>query len=96
MTLLDQVLEKLRDEFVRSGKEKHFDRLKTCLIPDGERIAGHQLADELQMTESALKVAAHRFRQRYRQLLREAIVETLADPSEAENEINYLLTAMRA
>ena len=44
------------------------------------------------MTEGAIKVAVHRFRQRYRDCLQASLRETLVDPSEADEELRYLLS----
>ena len=49
---------------------------------------------ELGMTESAVKVAVHRLRTRYRERVREEIAHTVADPAEVDDEIRYLLTVL--
>jgi RNA polymerase sigma-70 factor (ECF subfamily) len=48
------------------------------------------------MTENALKQAFHRFRQRYRQVLREEIAHTVATPGDIEDEVRHLIAALRA
>jgi biotin operon repressor len=53
-----------------------------------------QIGEALQMSENAVKVAAHRLRSRYRQLLREEVGRTVADPAEIEEEIADLLRAL--
>jgi RNA polymerase sigma-70 factor (ECF subfamily) len=47
------------------------------------------------MTEGAVKVAVHRLRQRYREILRAEIAKTLDDPSDIEDEMRHLLAALR-
>jgi RNA polymerase sigma-70 factor (ECF subfamily) len=94
LTLLDQVLSRLRDEFTRAEKAGLFERLKGYLT--GERSAGPyaQAAAELDMTEGALKVAVHRLRRRYRELLQEEIGRTVSDPAEVKEEIADLFAAL--
>ena len=60
----------------------------------GER-AIRETARRLGMTEGAVKVAVHRLRQRYRELLRTEIAETVAGPSDIDDEMRYLLAALR-
>jgi RNA polymerase sigma factor (sigma-70 family) len=91
LSVLDSVLEKLRDEFVQHGRMEHFDRLKVFLL--GESDAPYAaLAREMNTSEGALKVAIHRLRKRYRDLFRQEIADTVADPEEVESELRYLAT----
>jgi RNA polymerase sigma-70 factor (ECF subfamily) len=52
------------------------------------------LASEMNTSEGALKVAIHRLRKRYRELFREEIADTVADPGEVESELRYLATVL--
>jgi RNA polymerase sigma factor (sigma-70 family) len=89
LTVVDRVVEKLRDEFVRHGRPEHFERLKVFLL--GQSDAPYaELAREMNTSEGALKVAVHRLRKRYRELFRQEIADTVADPAEVEPEIRYL------
>jgi RNA polymerase sigma-70 factor (ECF subfamily) len=90
LTLLDQVMNRLSAEFARDGKAELFEVLKPCLL--GERTAQPYaaLASKLAMTEGSMKVAVYRLRQRYRQLLRDEIANTVATPEEVEEELRYL------
>jgi RNA polymerase sigma-70 factor (ECF subfamily) len=54
------------------------------------------MATALEMSEAAVKVAVHRLRQRYGQLLREEIAQTVADPGEVDGEIRHLLSSCRS
>jgi RNA polymerase sigma factor (sigma-70 family) len=94
LTLLDQVMNRLGDEFARDGKTELFEALKPCLL--GERAAQPYaaLALKLGMTEGSVKVAVHRLRQRYRQLLRDEIANTVAAPDEVEGEMRHLLAVL--
>lgn len=93
LTLLDQVLARLREEFASAGKTDHFDRLKIFLTGEAG-IHYRQIAAEMKMKEGAFKVAIHRLRRRYRDLLREEIAQTVADPDDIEAEIRHLFAAI--
>ncbi|MFN0169783.1 MAG: RNA polymerase sigma factor [Bryobacteraceae bacterium] len=93
LTMLDRVVEKLREEFVHHGRPEHFDRLKVFLL--GQSDAPYAaLAREMNTSEGALKVAIHRLRKRYRELFRQEIADTVADPAEVESELRFLATAL--
>jgi RNA polymerase sigma-70 factor (ECF subfamily) len=53
-----------------------------------------QAAEKLGMKEGAVKVAVHRMRNRYREILHEGILATVASPDEVDDEINYLLKVL--
>jgi RNA polymerase sigma-70 factor (ECF subfamily) len=95
LALLQQVMTRLRDEFEAKGKGRLFDRLRGFLV--GEKGGGYRrAADELGLSEGAVKVAVHRLRQRYRALLREEIGRTVATPEQVEEEVRELFAALGA
>jgi RNA polymerase sigma-70 factor (ECF subfamily) len=94
LTLLDQVLARLREESVRADKASLFDRLKGFLTGHADAKPYRQVAEELGMTEGAVKVAVHRLRNRYRELLQEEIARTVDDPAQVEDEIRSLFQAL--
>jgi RNA polymerase sigma-70 factor (ECF subfamily) len=71
-----------------------FDALKPCLVGDRQAQPYAALAAQLGMTEGAVKVAVHRLRQRYRQLLREEIANTVATPEEVTEEMHHLFSVL--
>lgn len=89
VTLLNQVLESLRAEFVAEGKEPWFEHLVQFLTP-GDNESHQQVAAKLEMTEGAVKVAVHRLRARYRERLRDEIAQTVTDPGDVDGEIRML------
>ena len=89
LSVLDRVVEKLRDEFVHHGRPEHFERLKVFLLGQSEAPYA-ALAGEMNTSEGALKVAIHRLRKRYRDLFRQEIADTVADPAEVESELRFL------
>ena len=94
LTLLEHVMNRLSAEFAGDGKTELFEAFKPCLL--GERAAQPYaaLASKLAMTEGSVKVAVHRLRQRYRQLLRDEIANTVAKPEEVEEELRYLFAVL--
>jgi RNA polymerase sigma-70 factor (ECF subfamily) len=89
--LLDQVLNQLREECTLEGKADLFQRLQPCLTGAERMLPYGGLAAQLGMTENAVKMAVHRLRQRYGELLRAEIAHTVASPQEVEEEIRYLI-----
>lgn len=93
LTLLNRVLTRLEDEHAAADKQTLFRAIKESLTaPVGNRGTPYeQLSARLGMTEGALKVAIHRARKRYRDLLEEEIAHTVASPDEIHGERRYLL-----
>jgi RNA polymerase sigma-70 factor (ECF subfamily) len=94
LTLLDLVLQRLREEYVTGSKEKLFEQLKVTLTEASRSERYAEIAARLEMTEGAVKVAVHRLRQRYRELLRAEIADTVTGPGEVEEEIRALFSAL--
>ena len=93
LSVLDRVVERLREEFVQHGRPEHFERLKIFLL--GQSDAPYAtLAREMNTSEGALKVAIHRLRKRYRELFRQEIADTVADPGAVESELRYLAAVL--
>jgi DNA-directed RNA polymerase specialized sigma24 family protein len=81
MTLLEQALEQLGQEFARSDRGEVFERLKGTLVGGADTASDAQIGAALGMTEAAVKKAAQRLRERYRAILRELIAATVGDPA---------------
>ncbi len=95
LTLLDQVLKRLEEEYTSAGKAKLFRSLSTILLGDDSTYGEYtKLAAELEMTQGAVKTAAHRMRRRFRELLREEIAQTVARPEEIDEEIRHLFEVL--
>jgi DNA-directed RNA polymerase specialized sigma24 family protein len=94
LTFLDHVLTRLGDEFAAKGKEKQFQALKPFLAGQPEPNCYEVAAPTLGISEAAAKVAAHRARRRYREILRAEIAETVAGPQEIDDEIRDLRAAL--
>ena len=96
LALLDQVLTQLGDQYRAAGNVVLFERLKALLTDEPDRPSQAQIADELGMTENAVKQAFHRLRERYRQLLRDEIAHTVMAPGDIEDELRHLIAVLRA
>src|SRR6266545_6648204 len=94
LTLLDNVLTRLREEFVASGKAEQFDQLKVALTADKRAVPYAELGARLGMSQGAVKVAVHRLRAHYRQVLRAEIANTVSSPADVEEEIRHLFAAL--
>ena len=94
--LLERVITRLRDESVAEGKSELFEQLKPFLTVGKSAIPYAQAASALALTEGAVRVAVHRLRCRYRELLREEIAQTLADSAQIEEEMRALFSAFAA
>ena len=95
LTLMDQVLRRLEDEYGVAGNAALFDWLKQLLPDEPGAPSQAEVAAHLGMTENAVRQAFHRFRQRYQVLLREEISHTVAIASDIEGELRYLISVLR-
>ena len=94
--VLNRVLARLRAEWTEAGKADAFDRLKPCLTGDSQAHGYRELGLELGMSEGAVKVAVHRLRRRYRDLLHGEIAETVLTDDAVEEEIRHLFRVVSA
>jgi RNA polymerase sigma factor (sigma-70 family) len=94
VALLGEVLGQLEAEHRAAGKAHHFAVLKGALTGPRESQPYAQLARDLGTSESAIKIAVHRLRRRYRELLETEIAHTVASPEDAAAELNYLFRAL--
>lgn len=93
IALLEGVLARLRAEMEAAGKGAQFERLKPLL--GGEPEGGYRaMAETLGTSEGAARVAVHRLRRRYRDLLRETIADLVESPEEIEGELRHLIAAV--
>jgi len=95
-TVLERVLNLLKDEYSRAGNVALFDSLKELLPGEPDAPPQKEIAAQLGMTENAVRQAFYRFRQRYQSLLREEIAHTVATPGDIEDELRHLISVVRA
>jgi RNA polymerase sigma-70 factor (ECF subfamily) len=96
LLLLEQGLARLREEFAELGKQRLFECLKGTLTFGQTPQPYAELAGELGMSAEALKVAVHRLRRRYGELVRAEIAQTVTTAEEIEDELRDLFAAVRA
>ena len=90
-TLVEQATARLRTEYEQEGKLALFEQLEPHLGGGAERGIAAQVAAGLDMSEEALRVALHRLRKRFGEILRETIAQTVADPADVDDELRYLI-----
>ena len=93
LALLAKVIERLQKECEADGKAKLFEQLKIFLTAGKDGTAQAEVAKALGMEEGAVRVAIHRLRKRYRELLRAEIAQTLADDADVDEEMRALFGA---
>ena len=96
LTVIDRVLAHLRLEWEANHQVAEFDELKACLLGDAPSGGYAAVAERLNSTEGAVRVAVHRLRRRFRKKLQQEIGETVSDSSDIDDEIRYLLRALNA
>ena len=94
LTVLERTMVRLQDESGSTKKRKVFDHLKVYLTADKDSIPYREAAAGLKMTEGAVRVAVHRLRHRYRELLRDEIAQTVATEEQIDEEIRDLFAAL--
>ena len=92
--VIDRVMDALRADLMKSGKEATFDELKGLLVGEKEQGGYAAIARTLGTSEGAIKVTVHRLRQKFRERLRAEIAATVADDAEIEDEIRYLMAIL--
>ena len=93
-TLFTRVLDRLEQEHRDTGRSELFDTLKNFLTGERDDTSYATAARRLNLTENAVKQAAHRLRRRYREIFRDEIAQTLADPGELDDEVRHILAVI--
>lgn len=94
-TLLDQAMLKLREECVANHKGDLLAKVENLLSGEKGDSSYAEIAADLGMSEGSIKVAVHRLRQRYGELVRAEIAQTVATPEAVDEELRYLLAVLR-
>jgi RNA polymerase sigma factor (sigma-70 family) len=95
LAVLEQVLTRLQAEYRETGKAHLFEQFRKSIADEPDETSQGEIAKAVGMTENAVKQAFYRFRQRYRELLREEIAHTVAAPGDIEDELRHLVAALR-
>jgi RNA polymerase sigma factor (sigma-70 family) len=94
LAIMDRALGLLQKEFASAGKTAQFDLLKPWLMGEGPSISQADVARQSGLSEGAVKVAIHRLRKRFRDIVRSEISQTLLDPTQVDEELNHLIAAL--
>ena len=94
ITLLEEVLARLRAEYEHERKGQTFAALHPMLVGDRAALPYAELATQMGLSENGVKSAVHRLRLRYRQLLREEIAQTVGGPGEVDDELRHLFAVL--
>ena len=92
--LLARATEDLKSEYARAGKAELLEVLQACIGRDAAHGSYSAVAERLGMTEGNARQWAHRIRQRYGQLIRERIAETVDSEGAVEEELRSLYAAL--
>jgi RNA polymerase sigma-70 factor (ECF subfamily) len=94
LTVVQRALNRIREDFVSDGKARHFEYLKGTLTGTLPGRSYREVAEALEMTEPAVKMAVARLRKRYGQALRDEVAETVDSPERVDDEVRHLLTIL--
>ncbi len=94
-TLLEEAMARLGAECVTSKKGDLFAKLQPLLSGDNGDLSYGEVGASLNMSAGAIKVAIHRLRQRFGELIREEIAQTVATPEQVDEELRYLVALLR-
>ena len=94
LAVIDRAMKVLEQEFACQGKAEQFSRLKLWLMGEAPSQSQRDAAQQLGMSEGAVKVAIHRLRKRFRDAVCAQISQTLRDPSLVDEELRHLISAL--
>jgi DNA-directed RNA polymerase specialized sigma24 family protein len=94
LTLVERALNALAGEFTAAGKAAHFETLKTWLLGEVPSLSQSVAAQELGLSEGAVKVAVHRLRKRFRDLVKIEVAQTVDDPAQVAEELRYMVEVL--
>lgn len=94
LTLFDQALARLRAEQAAAGRAEVFDHLKQFVVDDAAAGDYNAVAAKVGMTANGVAVTVHRWRERYKKLVQEEVVRTVADPTEIEEELRRFFSVL--
>lgn len=93
-TVLDQAMTRLQQEFMARDKAAHFEDWKVFLSREATAQDCQASSQRLGMSAGAVTVAVHRFRERYGDLLRETVAQTVAQAADVDEELRYLFALL--
>ena len=94
MTVLSRALCRLQEESKRSGNERQFEQLKSYLTSGDSQVRYKEVAEILNLSEGAVKVAVHRLRKRFGLCLRAELAETVTEVADVDAELRHMLSIL--
>jgi RNA polymerase sigma factor (sigma-70 family) len=94
LAVVEQATSSLRAEAEDNNEHPRFEVLQRWLVTPADRSAAATAARSLELTDGAFKVAVHRLRTRFRQIVVDRIAATVSDPAEVQDALNYLIGAL--
>ena len=94
LTVLENVMRRLREEHETAGRLAEYERLKPCLTAERGGIGYDEIAIDLHMEPASARSAVHRLRKRFREVFREEVAATVADPADVEDEMRAVVAAL--
>ena len=94
LTVLDSAINQLQNDYEQNGKTRFFEHLHVFLTADSQIPSYAEVAEKLGLTETAVKVAIHRLREKYRNTIRQLLAQTLEDPASLDDEIDDLMSSL--
>jgi RNA polymerase sigma-70 factor (ECF subfamily) len=96
LAVLADALQRLRAAATESGKARHFEFLQPFLSREPGEGEYSRIGEHLNMSRDAVGVAVHRLRQRYREMLRSTVADTLSDPQQVDDELRHVFAALNS
>jgi RNA polymerase sigma factor (sigma-70 family) len=96
LALMERTFSALQREFADAGKTTHFEVLKPWLEGESAGLSQADAAVRLGLNEGAVKVAIHRLRKRFREVIRAELAQTVDSPAEVDEELRYLVEVLAA
>jgi len=94
LTVMEEALAAVREEYARAGKRELFESLEGCLSGGPAEGSYAELGARLSLSEGAVKVAAHRLRRRFAVTLRQVVVQTLGREEDIDEELRHLISTL--
>jgi RNA polymerase sigma-70 factor (ECF subfamily) len=94
VVLIEQVFTSLRQEYASTDKARLFEELKGFVWDDKASVSYAEIGHQLNLTEANIKVAVHRLRHRFRELLRAEVAHTVARPEDIDGELRHLIAVV--
>jgi len=94
LTLLEQTLAQVRQEYSTAKRTEIFEALKVFLVGGTDLPTYAEIASSLGLREDTVKMTVHRLRKRYREILRQEVAHTVSSPAEIDEELRYLFAVL--